>query len=238
MAIFLLIVGVLLLSLTAALLVRAMALPRMRMSMQLRQIGTYGFNASAVNPSEPTDRISLVSRLSSLAERIGRRTAGSGWRAPVEARSLRAAGVYTITADAFHGYRVMASLLLPGFLFLIALSGSFSAMNVLLIVACAALCWLAPAVLVRTRAQRRMDDVDRMLPELIDVLTATIEAGLGFAGSLQLVAERFGGPLGQELRLTLQEQNMGLSTRRGAGEPARAMRHAVGACVRAGCRTG
>ena len=57
-----------------------------------------------------------------------------------------------------------------------------------------------------------MDEVDRTLPELIDVLIATMEAGLGFAGSLQLVAERFGGPLGQELRLTLQEQRMGLST--------------------------
>jgi tight adherence protein C len=57
-----------------------------------------------------------------------------------------------------------------------------------------------------------MDRVDRDLPELIDLLTATIEAGLGFAGSLQLVADRFQGPLGQELRLTLHEQGMGLST--------------------------
>jgi tight adherence protein C len=39
-----------------------------------------------------------------------------------------------------------------------------------------------------------------------------MEAGLGFAGSLQMVTERFAGPLGQELRLTLQEQRMGLST--------------------------
>jgi tight adherence protein C len=49
---------------------------------------------------------------------------------------------------------------------------------------------------------------------LIDLLLATIEAGLGFAGSLQLVADRFDGPLGQELRLTLHEQSMGLSTER------------------------
>ena len=74
------------------------------------------------------------------------------------------------------------------------------------------LAWFGPAMLVRSRAQRRMDDVDRALPELIDVLAATMEAGLGFAGSLQLVAQRFDGPLGQELRLTLQEQRMGLSS--------------------------
>src|SRR5947209_17450594 len=77
-----------------------------------------------------------------------------------------------------------------------------------------ALAWFGPALLVERRAKRRMDRVDADLPELIDLLTATIEAGLGFAGSLQLVADRFAGPLGQELRLTLREQAMGLSTER------------------------
>jgi tight adherence protein C len=39
-----------------------------------------------------------------------------------------------------------------------------------------------------------------------------VEAGLGFNGSLRVASERLGGALGDELRLTLQEQNMGLST--------------------------
>jgi tight adherence protein C len=72
--------------------------------------------------------------------------------------------------------------------------------------------WYLPVAMIRTRGQRRLEQVDRDLPELIDVLTATIEAGLGFGGSLQMVANRFDGPLGVELRLTLQEQTMGLST--------------------------
>jgi len=46
-------------------------------------------------------------------------------------------------------------------------------------------------------------------------LVVTVEAGLGFVGSLQTAAERITGPLGQELRLTLQEQNMGLSIQEG-----------------------
>jgi tight adherence protein C len=40
----------------------------------------------------------------------------------------------------------------------------------------------------------------------------TVEAGVGFSGSLQMAARRMHGPLGEELRLTLQEQDMGLST--------------------------
>jgi tight adherence protein C len=107
----------------------------------------------------------------------------------------------------------MVSIGLPMIIVLDALlARTVSATSVLLIFATAALAWFGPALLVESRAQRRMDQVDRDLPELIDLLIATIEAGLGFAGSLQLVADRFDGPLGQELRLALQEQKLGLST--------------------------
>ncbi len=50
------------------------------------------------------------------------------------------------------------------------------------------------------------------MPELIDLLVVTIEAGIGFNGSLRLAAQELEGPLAQELRLTLQEQSMGLAT--------------------------
>ena len=49
------------------------------------------------------------------------------------------------------------------------------------------------------------------MPELVDLLVTTVEAGVGFAAALQLVARRVEGPLGHELRITLQEQNMGLT---------------------------
>jgi tight adherence protein C len=209
----LIILGVLLLAVAGALLAHALALPHLRMSARVREIDTYGFKvgdgeaAGAVVARPP-----FGSRLNAFAERIGRRASGTGWRAPVDGRSLRAAGVYAITPEAFHGYRVMLSVFFPGFLFLLALSGPFGASKLLEILLALWITWFGPAVFVRGRAQRRMDDIDRDLPELIDVLTATMEAGLGFAGSLQMVADHFSGPLGQELRLTFQEQRMGLST--------------------------
>jgi tight adherence protein C len=210
----LIVIGVLLLAVAGALLARALALPRLRMSAHLRQIETYGFSASAGEAvaATPAPRPPFGARINAFAERVGRATKGTGWRAPVEARSLRAAGVYSLTSDAFHGYRVIVSVGFPGFLLLLALGGPFRPLKVIEILLAAMLTWSGPAMIVRSRAQRRMDEIDRALPELIDVLTATMEAGLGFAGSLQMVAERFRGPLGQELRLTFQEQAMGLST--------------------------
>ncbi len=46
---------------------------------------------------------------------------------------------------------------------------------------------------------------------MIDLLVVTIEAGLGILASMRVAADGLADPLGQELRLTLQEQRMGLS---------------------------
>ena len=50
------------------------------------------------------------------------------------------------------------------------------------------------------------------LPMLIDLLVVTLEAGVAFPQALRLASERIEGPLGDELRLTIQEQALGLST--------------------------
>jgi tight adherence protein C len=53
--------------------------------------------------------------------------------------------------------------------------------------------------------------MNRQMPDMIDLLIVTIEAGLGILASMRVASETLRDPLGQELRLTLQEQRMGLS---------------------------
>jgi tight adherence protein C len=212
--VLLFLIGILFLAAATALLVRAISLTRIRIASQVRQIEEYGFSTGDSTEQRDSALSRAGARLSTLAERIGRSLPGTGWRAPVTTQQLRGAGLYTVTPNQFQGYRLMVTGTVSALVLLEAVSGSFSITTVMLAAVAAGLTWFGPAVLVGTRAQRRMDRVDRDLPELIDLLIATIEAGLGFAGSLQLVADRFDGPLGQELRLTLREQNMGLSTER------------------------
>ncbi len=50
------------------------------------------------------------------------------------------------------------------------------------------------------------------MPALIDLLVVTLEAGVAFTQALRMASERLTGPLGQEVRLTIQEQSLGLST--------------------------
>jgi tight adherence protein C len=203
--------GLLLVGIAVALLVRAVTLPRVQITSQLRQIDTYGFRAGS-GAQLLADGPSVGAQFNELAERIGHKVRGRGLLAPIELRLLRAAGMYKLTPEIFQGYRVMAALGVPGLLLLDSLATGAKATNYLLVIVAAGICWVLPKTMVISRAQRRMNEVDRRLPELIDVLIATVEAGLGFAGSLQLVADRFDGPLGQELRLMLHEQSMGLST--------------------------
>jgi tight adherence protein C len=212
---FLFVLGIVFVAFAAALVARALTVARVRVTAQVRQIETYGFNANPAGERPPAVLEAVRVRLSGLATRIGRATQGEGWRAPLTKQQLRGAGLYSVSADEFHGYRVMLTGGVVSLIFLDALAtGTFSATTVLLMPLAGALSWFGPALLVGTRAQRRMDRIDSDLPELVDLLIATIEAGLGFAGSLQLVADRFEGPLGQELRLTMREQSMGLSTER------------------------
>jgi tight adherence protein C len=46
---------------------------------------------------------------------------------------------------------------------------------------------------------------------LIDLLAVAVEAGLGFSAAMAAAVERMPGPLGEEMRLMLQEQTLGLT---------------------------
>jgi len=208
----LLLLGVVCIAVAVVLIVRTVALPRMRMATHLRQIDTYGY--SGASPQAQAVRPPLGETINAVAETVGRtaqRVAPT--LRPLPSRELSSAGYYTISSEAFHGYRIAFSAVLPVLIALeIAASGGSAVIVILLLVLFAAGGWLLFGSFVRTRSERRLHEIDRELPELIDVLIATLEAGLGFAGSLQIVAARFEGPLGNELKLALQEQTMGLSS--------------------------
>jgi tight adherence protein C len=208
--------GLLLIAGAIALVVRAVALPRLRMATHLRQIDTYGVNVAQAGEDPLAFPPPLGQSINALAESVGRfaiRT--SGTFPPLESRVLASAGYYRISVEAFHGYRVMATLLVPAVLAFEVLAAGFTVpLTIAIAILTGLSAWVVFGSVVRRRSEARLREVDAELPELIDVLIATIEAGLGFAGSLQLVAARFDGPLGRELRLALQEQRMGISTNR------------------------
>ncbi len=62
-------------------------------------------------------------------------------------------------------------------------------------------------------ARKRQEQIQRDFPDFLDVLAVTVSAGIGFRSALSTVASRFGGPLGEEVQLTLHQVANGASLR-------------------------
>ncbi|GAA2981165.1 DUF5936 domain-containing protein [Streptomyces drozdowiczii] len=68
-------------------------------------------------------------------------------------------------------------------------------------------------VIIRAAISRRRDDIERTLPDFLDVLAVVVSAGLGFRQALERVSEKYTGPWSDELRITLRQMDMGVSRR-------------------------
>jgi tight adherence protein C len=205
-----LVLGLFLLAVCVVGLIRTMTAPRARAIQRLGEIDAYGSSAQPVLTTTglgvevPSGGISdLAGQIGDFVVRRFGRVRESHLRA-----ELMAAGMYTTSPRTLLGYRVLAATMLP---VLILLLGSASGLAVVLALAMIGFGWMLPLTIVRRRARHRISQIDRALPDLVDLLVVTVEAGLGFSGSLRVATDQFAGPLSDELRLTLQEQAMGLA---------------------------
>jgi tight adherence protein C len=200
-----------LIGLSVLLFLRAAGAATARRRETLEHIGAYGFNAKVMAEERGPE---ARQRLTSLATAIGglcdRYVPARAQREIGEL--LRSAGLYRMRVATFIGYRVLATAGMALFwLWLVAALGGGGVMLILVSVMFAALGWIAPMFVLRSRASHRLEQIDREVPELVDLLVTTVEAGVGFAAALQTTARRVEGPLGQELRVALSEQSMGLT---------------------------
>jgi tight adherence protein C len=70
---------------------------------------------------------------------------------------------------------------------------------------------LAPSWWLRRRIKERRERVTNDLPDLLDLMTISVAAGLGLEQAMQVSCARFESPVSHELRLTLREMELGLS---------------------------
>lgn len=79
--------------------------------------------------------------------------------------------------------------------------------------------FLAPDMYLYQKAYERAEEVRRSLADAVDLLTISVEAGLGFDAALQQVARNTGGPLAEEFSRVLREMQLG----KGRGDALRAL---------------
>ncbi|HHX26837.1 MAG TPA: type II secretion system F family protein [Firmicutes bacterium] len=128
-------------------------------------------------------------------------------------RKLDAMGnPWNLTPGEYVILRIMTLILIP---IAIAIpAGGFGSRRALLFALVAlGLGWVVPEVMMQSKAKQRGKDIQKALPDVLDLLTVSVEAGLGFDAALVRVVERRKGPLSDEFGIVLREMRVGTPRR-------------------------
>jgi tight adherence protein C len=71
----------------------------------------------------------------------------------------------------------------------------------------------APVAWLRRKQDERQGSIKRDLPDVLDLLAISVEAGVGFEGAVEVVTRHFDSPLAIEFNRMLQEMELGLPRR-------------------------
>jgi tight adherence protein C len=151
----------------------------------------------------------LVQRLARIVSRGDQ----GGLIARTDAKLERAGYPGGLRGADWMGVKVLATLLLGGGVALLMLATGRVQLALIFGLGGAALGYMAPEFWLGSRARKRSFAMVLQLPDALDLLTISVEAGLGFDAALAKVVEKMEGPLVLEFRQALAEIRMGRSRR-------------------------
>jgi tight adherence protein C len=126
---------------------------------------------------------------------------------------LRIAGnPYGLHARGYYAFRVMLLFFGIGLAFLINLRTGFVDTRIILVGALVIFAALAtPRAWLNSRIRQRKEELSLNLPDLLDMLSVCVTAGLSFDQGLKRICDDWPTALTDEFRQVLQEMEMGIS---------------------------
>ncbi len=142
---------------------------------------------------------------------IGRRLTRDGTNERLQHKLDIAGNPSAWTVNRLIGLKALGMLSLAGVVAVYSLGGDRTFGQVVLFTALGgSFGYLLPNILVNNAGQKRERLMLNSLPDAIDLLTISVEAGLGFDAALGRVAKETKGPLAQEFARLLQEMQIGV----------------------------
>jgi tight adherence protein C len=193
----------LLTGLAIAALLWAIALPRMTVGASVRRLDDYGYGTIAGRAAPTT------SADASLAHRFLQRISPSGYEARVRQQFVRA-GIFNATPESIllfrYGLPVVTAIAGAA-----VLAQSHTLLDVALVAISIVVAFRLPEFVLNRRIRHRAAIFDHDVPDFIELIAITVEAGLGFEAATQAAIGRMAGPLREEFSLMLQEIRMGVA---------------------------
>ena len=151
----------------------------------------------------------IVQRLSRLVNRGDQ----GGLIARTDAKLERAGYPGGLRGADWMGVKILVAVILAALIGLLMLATGSPTLALLFGVVGAGVGYMAPEFWLGGRAKKRSFEMVLQLPDALDLLTISVEAGLGFDAALSKVVEKMEGPLVNEFRQALAEIRMGRSRR-------------------------
>jgi len=205
----LLILAAICLTLSALCVGNVATLPARNRRARIRSAATYG----NVRVSSGPERARFQERvLSPFVTWLARAMLRLNAKQSLESLSqlLMSAGMRNTSAQTFLAAKGISA---GGGIVLGIVIGAFSSVTAAFLFACilGAIGYIAPAIVVSQRAKRRQSTIVSQLPDALDLLAVSVEAGLGFDGAVAKLTQYMSGPLPEEFELALGEMRIGES---------------------------
>jgi tight adherence protein C len=205
------VLGVLCLAGAAYLIGEAVTLPARERRSSVGRAATYGKTRAPLGERQLPFKQRVLSpmgeRLAGFTLKLHPKTTIDG----VSTRLLAAGLGRTISPTTFLALKSTFAIggLVLGALFGGAVAGAGGVL--LLAIAAAGLGFIAPDFVVSSKARSRRDRIRAELPDALDLMAVSVEAGMGFDGAISKLTEHMHGPLADEFGLTLGEIRIGES---------------------------
>ncbi|WP_372728581.1 type II secretion system F family protein [Nocardioides sp.] len=152
----------------------------------------------------------VLQPLQQRALRLGRRLSGADSAERIRRKLEVAGNPAGWTVDRVVGGKVLGAVvgLVVALLFSLML-GAGLPVRLVVVLGGAVAGFFAPSMFLYQKAYDRSAQLQRELPDAIDLLTISVEAGLGFDAAIQQVARNTEGPLADEFARVLREMQIG-----------------------------
>jgi len=206
---FVIFVGLACLAASAYFVGDAVTMPARERRTSVRRAARYGSFRPALGQAQRPFRERVVVP---LGERLARWTLKLHPKTTIEGVSTRllAAGLgRTLSPTAFLAFK--SGLAIGGFALGAVFGGAVTGARGVLFfsLVLAGFGFIGPDFLVSAKARSRKDRIRAELPDALDLMAVSVEAGMGFDGAISKLTEHMKGPLADEFALTLSEIRIG-----------------------------
>jgi tight adherence protein C len=115
-----------------------------------------------------------------------------------------------VSAEAVLGAKLVATVI-GGFIGVLMLSSGITTGSIFRAGLAVGVAYLVPETLLKRRVEDRQKQIEYALPDTIDQITVTVEAGLSFDGAIQRAGEESSGPLAEEFLKVVNDMQIGMT---------------------------